>query len=48
MGFPRQEYWSGLLFPSPILYMDANKQWLLPLLTRFIYTEYLLLGPLTH
>ena len=23
MGFPRQEYWSGLPFPSPILYIHS-------------------------
>ena len=22
MGFPRQEYWSGLPFPSPTLFLD--------------------------
>ena len=23
MGFPRQEYWSGLPFPSPAFYMSV-------------------------
>ena len=29
MGFSRQEYWSGLPFPSPILWSPDTKNWLL-------------------
>ena len=31
MGFPRQEYWNGLPFPSPISGVQANK-------SIFVYT----------
>ena len=27
MGFPRQEYWSGLPLPSPILWLPLAKSW---------------------
>ena len=29
MGFSRQEYWSGLPFPSPILWSPDAKNWLI-------------------
>ena len=40
MGFPRQEYWSGLLFPSPGDLSDPGTELVSPALAgRFFATE---------
>ena len=40
MGFPRQEYWSGLVFPSPGDLPDPGIEPMTPTLTgRFFTTE---------
>ena len=40
MGFPRQEYWSGFLFPSPGDLLDPGIEPVFPALAgRFFTTE---------
>jgi len=40
MGFPRQEYWSGLPFPSPGDHLDPGVKTASPALAgRFFTTE---------
>ena len=38
MGFPRQEYWSGLLFPSPGDLPDPGTEPASPALTGRVFT----------
>ena len=47
MGFSRQEYWSGLPFPSPGSFPDAGFKFTSPALAgKFFTTEEL--GKITH
>ena len=52
MGFPRQEYWSGLPFPSPIISLSIKYSYIInpvcpkfPLLKKKKKTKILLQGP---
>ena len=38
MGFPRQEYWSGLPFPSPVDLPDPGIETQSPALARRFFT----------
>ena len=38
MGYPRQEYWSGLLFPSPGYLPDPGTEPMSPALTGGFFT----------
>ena len=37
MGFSRQEYWSGLPFPSPLSMVDYLQKWLQSLLPLYAH-----------
>ena len=39
MGFPRQEYWSGVAFPSPMDLPDPGMEPMFPALTGVFFTS---------
>ena len=46
MGFPRQEYWSGLSFPSPEDFLDPGMETVSPELAGIFFTSEPLEKPL--
>ena len=48
MGFPRQEYWSGLPFPPPGALPDPGIESLSPTSLALMETDSLLVAPPSH
>ena len=46
MGFSRQEYWSGVPLPSPILVIRKNE--IMPLATIWMDLEIIILNEVSH